>query len=244
MKRSIGIIGFGNFSRFMIKHLSPFFDISVYARKDIAEDALKLNVKSVSLEEAASQDIIIPSVPLDAFEEVILRIKNIVKPGSIVVDVTSVKVRPVELMEKYLPPHAEILATHPLFGPESGKNGIEGLRIVLCPVRVNNLELITKFLSDNLRLQVLMRTPDEHDRQMAFVQGLTHFIARAANELDIADFDQKTMAYQKLLDIKELLGGDSDALFLTMEKGNPYAKEAREKFMRTLEKIEKFIERN
>ncbi|MFH1030922.1 MAG: prephenate dehydrogenase [bacterium] len=243
MKKSLGIIGFGNFGKFMVKYLSSFFDICIYDKNENArEDAARLNMKVVSLEEAATQHIILMCIPINNFEEVILQIKDFIKPGALVADVSSTKMKPVQLMEKYLPKNVEILGTHPLFGPESGKDGIVGLKIVLCPVRVKNLEPIKFFLSQQLKLEILIRTPEEHDRQMAYVQGLTHFIGRAIKELDIPDLEQKTMAYQKLLAIKEMLGGDSDALFLTIEKGNYFAKEVREKFMRKLEKIEKYIE--
>ena len=42
-----------------------------------------------------------------------------------------------------------------------------------------------------------------HDQQMAYVQALTHFIGRAVNDMDIPDVEQKTVAYQYLLDIKK-----------------------------------------
>jgi prephenate dehydrogenase len=239
--QQLGLIGFGDFGRFIVKHLKPFFNIVVYDSKDIRTPAHKLGVKTCSLKEAASKPIVIIAVPVHYFQNVIEEIKGFVKPGALIIDVSSVKVKPVSIMKKYLPKNVDILGTHPLFGPQSGRNGIKGLKIFLCPVRSKKLGKIKEFLVSKLGLQVLIKTPEEHDKQMAYVQGLTHFIGRAVNELDIKDFDQKTTAYQHLLDIKEMLKYDSFDLFLTMEKENPYAKEARKKFIAKLNAIEKKI---
>jgi prephenate dehydrogenase len=44
------------------------------------------------------------------------------------VDVTSVKVKPLEIIEKYFPKDKfQILGTHPMFGPQSGASGIKKL---------------------------------------------------------------------------------------------------------------------
>lgn len=98
-----------------------------------------------------------------------------------------------------------------------------------------------RFFSKELKLNVLERTPMIHDKQMAYVQALTHFIGRAVNEMDIPDVEQKTPAYQYLLDIKRNLGQDSMDLFLTIEKENPYAKEIREQFLEELFILQKKI---
>jgi prephenate dehydrogenase len=75
--------------------------------------------------------------------------------------------------------------------------------------------------------------------QMAYVQALTHFVGRAVNEMDIPDVEQKTPAYQYLLDIKRNLGQDSWDLFLTIENENPYAQKVRQDFLNELETLNK-----
>jgi len=234
--QELGLIGYGTFGQFLVKHMKSHFDISVYDKREIIE-----NVKVCSLKEAAEKPLVIIAVPVQYFEELIKELKDYVKPNSLIMDVSSVKVKPVELMKKYLPENVNILGTHPLFGKQSGKDGIKGLKIVLCPVRLDNIEEIKKFLETKLELEVLVRTPEEHDKQMAYVQGLTHFIGKAINDIDIKDFDQKTPSYQFLLDIKEMLKGDSDDLFLTLERENPFAKAARDEFLDKLKQIEEDI---
>lgn len=240
--KTLGIIGFGSFGQFITKHLTTHFDVSVFNRSDKSERAKELKVPYVSIEEVCDNDIVIVCVPVQFMEEMLKRIVPFLKPGTKVVDVSSVKVKPVKLMKEILPAHCEIIATHPLFGPQSGKNGIEGLNMVLCPgERRTTLEL-ERFFRDDLGLKVLIRTPEVHDKQMAYVQALTHFVGRAVNEMDIPDVEQKTPAYQYLLDIKRNLGGDSYELFLTIEQENPFAEGVREQFISELTKLNDSLE--
>lgn len=240
--KELGLIGLGSFGQFMVPHLKPFFKICAFNRSDRSADAKRLGIDYESLEVVASKSVVILSVPVQFLEEMLIKIKDIVQPGAMIIDVSSVKVKPVELMIKHLPKNVEILATHPLFGPQSGKNGIEGLNMVLSPIRTKRGRSTEKFLSQTLKLNVLERTPEVHDKQMAYVQALTHFVGRAVNEMDIPDVEQKTNAYQYLLDIKRTLGQDSMDLFLTIENENPFAKEVRDQFIEELNKLNRILE--
>lgn len=237
MKHSVGLVGFGNFGQFIVKFLTPFFEISVYDRTDFSNEAKNLGVVWSSLSDVVQKDIVILGVPVQFLEPLLLEIKDLINPEALVMDVSSVKVKPLQLLEKYLPATTDIVGTHPLFGPQSGKNGIKGLNMVLCPVRNTKIVNLSKFFSKQLQLNVLERTAELHDRQMAYVQALTHFIGRSINEMDIPDVEQKTPAYQYLLDIKRNLGKDSMDLFLTIELENPFAKEVREQFIEKLNNL-------
>lgn len=237
-KKSLGLIGFGSFSQFITPHLKPYFDIRATNRSDKSEEARALGVDYVSLRETAEADIVVLSVPVQFLKEVILSIKDYVRPGALIIDVSSVKVKPLSMMGEFLPESTEIIGTHPLFGPQSGKRGIEGLNLVLCDYRTKQLRKVAKFFENELKLNVLLRTPQVHDRQMAYVQALTHFIGRAVNEMDIPDVEQKTSAYQHLLEIKRNLGQDSFDLFVTIENENPYAADVRKQYLDELKKLE------
>ena len=64
---------------------------------------------------------------MQKLEPVLKEVAPFIKPGALVVDVASVKVKPTGWMEQHVPAHADIVGLHPLFGPQSGKNGIAGL---------------------------------------------------------------------------------------------------------------------
>lgn len=233
-KKRFGWIGFGNFGRFALPYLKSNLEVWVYDRVDKREDVEALGLHWGTLEEVASCDLLVLAVPVQFLEQLLSDIQSMVKPHAMVFDVSSVKVKPIELMKKHLPSSVEIIGTHPLFGPQSGKNGVQGLNLVICPVRTRKALVLSRFFTNHYKLNVLERTPDLHDRQMAYVQALTHFVGRACNEMDIPDVEQKTPAYQYLLDIKRNLGQDSMDLFLTIELENPYAEEVRNQFLTEL----------
>lgn len=230
----MSLIGFGTFGQFMAPHLTPHFEVFAWNRTDYSQVATKLGVKWASIEQALQKEIIIIGTNINYFEIFLSENGAYFNPNALVIDVASVKIKPIELMLKHLPQTCEIIGTHPLFGPQSGKDGIKGLNFVLCPVRTVNESCIYEFLINKLQLNVLLRTPEEHDKQMAYVQALTHFIARAVANMDVPDSDQKTRAYERLLDIKGFLGGDSYDLFKSIENDNPFAETVRERFLSEL----------
>lgn len=237
----LGLIGYGNFGQFIAPYLLPFCDITAYDARDISHAARVTGVRVGTLAETAAQPIVVFAVPVQYLAEVLTQCRAFIRADALVLDVSSVKLRPLALLEKELPPTAELIGTHPLFGPQSGKHGIAGLNLVLCPIRTTRLEAVTAFCRDVLQLNVIFRPPAEHDARMAYVQALTHFIGRALKGMDIPDGEQKTVAYQSLLDLKNNLGGDSWDLFLTIERGNPFAAEVRQRFMDELQELHRIV---
>jgi len=203
----------------------------------------EFGIENSSLKEFKNVNIIILAVPVQHLEKVLDDLSKKIKDEVLVIDVSSVKEKPVEMMLSKLPKSTQILGTHPLFGPQSGANGIAGLNMVLCPVRIDDKKFkrIAYFLEDEIGLNLLIRTPKVHDKQMAYVQALTHFIGRAINEIDIPDIEQKTPAYQYLLDIKKNLGKDSMELFLTIERENPYSEGIIDEFLKELHRLKSLI---
>lgn len=236
--QTLSIIGFGTFGQFIAPYLTSYFDVYAWNRTDYEHKAKDLNVKWSTLDESLSKDIIILCTNISYFEDFLRDNSLRFNPNALVIDVASVKMKPVALMLKYLPSTCEIIGTHPLFGPQSGKNGIEGLNFVVCPVRTSKSECIQKFAADKLKLNVILRSPEEHDKEMAYVQGLTHFIARALSGMEVQELEMKTRAYERLLDVKNYLSGDSWDLFQSIQNDNPFADEVRNKFIIELQNLE------
>lgn len=244
MMPTLGLLGYGAFSAFMAPHLTPHFRLKAWNRSGFQRWTLPDEVSPVSLAEAAGCDLVVIGVTVQAFDTLLPLIAPHIKSGAMVLDVASVKEKPVSLMLRHLPVDCELIATHPLFGPQSGRNGIAGLTCVLSPVRTTRLACVKNFLADTLGLIVLEKTPQEHDREMAWVQGLTHFIVRAMNELKPPASALATPAYRHLLAVQELLGRDSEELFMTIEAENPSAEGVRRDFMAALRKVEERIQQN
>jgi prephenate dehydrogenase len=238
---TLGIVGFGNFGRFMANHLRTRFTIRVHDRLDIADEAAQLGVKSAPLPEVAASEILVLAVPVQNMEEVLRDLRGVHRHPELVMDVGSVKVKPLDLMARHLPRRVEIVGTHPMFGPQSGRHGIAGLKIVLCPLRTQRLARIRDFLAREMRLEVLEMTPEKHDSEMAYIQGLTHWMAKALREIKLPDLSLATSAYQHLLKIEENLRDDSAALFRTIQAENPFVAGARAELMAKLREIDREI---
>ena len=124
----------------------------------------------------------------------------------------------------------DIVATHPLFGPQSAKDSLEGLRFVVCPVRGERHAGVAAY-GRALGLTVTITTPREHDREMAYVQALTHLIGRSLVNLGIPDEQLKTPSYQHLLELCALIGADTFELFTAIQTQNPFAAEVAQAFV-------------
>lgn len=236
--KSLGIIGFGSFGQFAVKWLKPHFDISVYDVCDKGDIADELGVRWSSLQDSCECDVVVFGVPLEFLEDVLKESVSFFRAGTLVMDVTSVKIKPAKLMADILPEDVDVVATHPLFGPKSGKNGIEGLNIALCDVRGDRLAEVADFCRDVLKLNVIETTPEKHDQEAGYVMGLTHFIGQALNMLEVPECKQTTSSYEHLMALKDLLSLDSMDLFKTIQKDNPYAEKARKEFMQILVDLE------
>lgn len=241
-KQSLSIIGVGAFGRFILPYLKPFFDIGLhdpYADLSDAED-----VRVVTLSQAAKADIVVLAVPVQVMEDTIKAIAPYLHDGQLIMDVASVKVKPRQWMEQHLPDNVDLIGLHPLFGPNSGKNGIAGLNITACPIRGNRYEEICRFFHKDLKLNVIECDADTHDRDMAYVQGLTHIIAKSFSNMDVPQLLNKTRTYTDLVDMVNLIKNDSDDLFKAIQNFNPYAKDIRDHFFKSVKTIENDLVNN
>lgn len=229
--KTLGLIGFGQFGRLAAKHLKDHFDVLV---ADAAEDAPKaaraLGVTFGSVEDAAARQIVMVAVPVRVMRAVFAQIAPLLRPDALVIDVGSVKMLPAQWMRDILPPTVDLVATHPLFGPQSARDGLENLRLVVCPIRGDRAEKVAQFGRD-LGLTVTVTTPEAHDQEMAYVQALTHLIGRSLVNLNIPDEQLKTPSYQHLLELCGLIGSDTFELFAAIQTLNPYANTVAEAFV-------------
>jgi len=229
--KNIGVIGFGQFGRLAAELLSTRFSVGVHDPKADAATIEAAGFAAFSLEEAAARDVVIIAVPIQAMEGVIRDIAPMVHAGATVIEVASVKTMPGEWLMKYLPESVHIVSAHPLFGPQSvARDGLAGRQLVLCPVR-GEQHLKVAALGEDMGLRVRIVSAEEHDREMAYVQALTHLIGRTLSAMEIPDESLKTQTYQHLLDMCSLIGNDTFELFTAMQVMNPFAAEVVDDFI-------------
>lgn len=233
----LSIIGFGNFGKFIAGILKEYFNIYIYDINITDELKKKFNYNFISVEIALSKKLIVIAIPSQFIEDFLKKNKKYINKNAIFIDVCSVKIKPLQIMEKYLYLTNKIIGTHPLFGPNSAKNNIAGHKIVICPIRIKKINPIIQFMKKKLQLDVIIKTPEEHDKEMAMIQGLSHFLAKALDEIGLRDSDVKTISFDYLLKMTEILKHDTQELFNTIENENPYAKDIREALISKLIEI-------
>ncbi|TPW18248.1 MAG: prephenate dehydrogenase [bacterium] len=228
---SVGIIGFGAFGQLIARHIRPYFRLYAYdPASGLQSIADGLGVALTSLERAASCPVIVLATPVGRLAEVVDAVAPHIQPGSLVFDVGSVKLGPADIMRRGLPEYAGIVATHPLFGPQSARDDIAGLKIAVCPIRGRGGYRLAAFLRRRLGLNVIMTTPGDHDREMATVQGLTHLIAKVLVRMEPLPERMTTKSFDLLLEAVNMVRHDAPEVFEAIESANPYAAGVRRRF--------------
>ncbi|MGC1305525.1 MAG: prephenate dehydrogenase [Caulobacteraceae bacterium] len=226
---TLGLIGFGAFGRLIAQHLQSRFPIRAYDPAWPAGGDAR-GVEFADIASVARCPIVILAMPVDRLATAIEEIRPHLQPGALVLDVGSVKVRPARIMRERLPPHVDIVGTHPLFGPQSARGGLTGLKIAICPIRGERAGRVAAFLRKALGLRVFITTPEAHDREAAIVQGLTHLIAKVLVQMEPLPTRMTTASFDKLMGAVEMVRYDPPSVFLAIEQANPYAVEVRERF--------------
>jgi prephenate dehydrogenase len=237
---TVGVYGLGRFGLFWARLLARGFQVKVYSRTKREE--LPPGLVWASEDEVCACDALFFCVAISALEMVLKKVRRKIKPPTVVFDTCSVKVHPVELMQRLLDPGVSIIALHPMFGPDSGSHGVAGLPLVMFPARADRdtAETWESFFK-SLGVRFIEMDPREHDREAAFTQGITHYIGRVLADLSLKKSPIATLGYVKLLEIIEQTCNDPWRLFLDIQKYNPYTKEMRVKLHQSLEKIYKIL---
>jgi len=240
---SVGLMGFGAFGRLIARHLRPHCHLIAFDPA-LPADAAAGGIIAVHPAEIAACDIVILAVPVSALSQAIATLRPHLRAGAIVVDVGSVKIGPAMTMLAELPEDVGIVGTHPLFGPQSGRDGIAGLKIAICPIRGASAWRIAAFLRRVLGLKVIMTTPEAHDREAAMVQGLTHLIAKILVRMEPLPRRMTTASFDLLMRATEMVRHDSPAVFLAIEQANPHARPVRDRFFALAEEMRAHLDRD
>ena len=235
----IGIIGFGRFGQLTAKYLVQDFEVRVYNRSDKSSAILELGATPSTLADVCRQKVVLLAVPISRFRDMLQQIAPLLQPGALVVDVCSVKVYPTRWMRELLPETVSILATHPMFGPDSAAGSLAGRKIFLWKERV--AEELYRKVKDYLAgkdLVLIETTPEDHDRQIAVSLSLTHFIGRGLAKFGARSCEIDTEGYRRLLHILGVVTHDTWQLFTDMHRFNPYARQNRQAFIDALKSID------
>lgn len=228
-----GILGYGRFGKLWATCLEPFGEVRIFDPKPSKEQPFD------SLEKVLASDLLFVLVPIGRFEVVCKSIVKKIPATTVVVDACSVKVHPAKVMQKVFSKKQPLIATHPLFGPDSvARLGLKGRKIVLCPLQGEgkHLQALKKILN-KMELEIFECTPKEHDEQMAKSQALVHFLGRGLAALKLKEQELYTPDYEALRRIDSVVNNDTWELFFDIQKFNPYTRTVRQKLLKKLREL-------
>ncbi len=241
---NIGVIGFGRLGALLTGYLSQDFHVHVYEPRGAQAAAIQAaGATPVDFATAAAQDMVLPLVPISHFEQVVQDLLPHLKPDALVVDCCSVKLKPVEAMLRHFPEGISILATHPMFGPDSAADTLFGAKLVVCPVRIasERYRPIKTYLQKH-GMKLIETTPEVHDQEISRSLFLTHFIGRTLLELEASPLNIDTKGYRRLMKILLTVENDSWQLFEDMYHHNPFAEAARAEFSSALARVSERVQ--
>ena len=173
-------------------------------------------------------DLVIVSVPIHDTVRVINEISPVLTRDQLLCDFTSLKTEPIAAMMRS---KASVIGLHPLFGPTV--QALHHQTIIVCPARAeeNVLQSLLSLFRDE-GAQCTLSTPEQHDRMMAVVQGLTHFVtlcmADSVRRLGI-DIDTTraftSPVYQIELSLVGRLLSQDPSLYADILQQNPFVPE-------------------
>ena len=223
--------GTRGFGRWIAEHLSNDFNITITSRdrnsgQEIA-DELNVGYSDDNIGAIQDADIIIFSVPIEHMVETIKEVAPHAPEGSLLMDVCSVKTEAARALDDYAPDNVEILPCHPMFGPRVPT--IKRQIIVLTPVENRSnawLDRVKNYLM-GADCEIVITTPQEHDKYMSIVQGLTHFsfitLASTIKKLHINVKRSRSFSspvYSLMLDIVSRIVYQNPSLYYSIQKNN------------------------
>ena len=211
------VYGLGRFGSFWAECLyKAGCEVIAYSR---SPHEMPEGVRRADEEEVLNAPVLFFCVTISAFENVLKNVGNRIGRDTVVMDTCSVKILPSEWMKRYIPSDRTIIATHPMFGPDSGRNG--KLKSFFC----------------SMGLDVLEMSAEKHDEEAAYSQGVTHFVGRVLNQMGMKPTPIATQGYRNLMTIVEQTCNDPLQLFYDLQRYNPYAKEMRLSLQVAIEKV-------
>ncbi|MBU1017674.1 prephenate dehydratase [Patescibacteria group bacterium] len=234
MKKLIGIIG-GKGK--MGKYFSEFFERNGY--KVLISDK---GTKLTNIQLAKKADVVVVSVPINKTQAVIDEVTPHIRSSALLMDLTSLKVFPMEAMKKT---KSSYLGCHPLFGPT---NPTEGQLVVLCPGRGQKWFNWWKELLEKNKVIIKTLPAKKHDKLMAYVQVLTHF-----SDIALSDTLRKSKipiremlavqspVYRLELDMMGRLLNQDAQLYANIEMDNPLSGRVLDDFIDSCQKLKDIV---
>ena len=234
----VSIIGFGRFGAMLHSLLSKGFEVDVFD-KNLIDNS---DVNEVSLEDALQNETIFIAVPIRDFENLVKDISKKISSGKTVIDVCSVKVFPKKVMLDNLSIETDIIATHPLFGPDSLKDSGSVMTMESVRNTFGRYDFWKNYFeSQNISIEEI--SAEEHDMMAARSQGLTHFVGRVIDDFGTNQTRIDTEGYKALHKLVNQTCNDTWELFEDIQNFNPFTEKMISELNGSFKKISEIIEK-
>ena len=233
----IAILGYGRFGAALGEVIrAAGGEISAYDPKAELSPTIRAATPRDLVQGAA---FVIVAVPVSAMTTALGTIAPYLVPEQLVLDVGSVKVRPVEALQAALGSRIPWAGTHPLFGPVSLARAERPLRAVVCPNGMHPTAAArARDFYERLGCVVIEQTAEQHDRLMARTHALAFFVAKGILAVGGGgEIAFSPPSYQAIAHTIELVRSDAGHLFRAIQQENPFAEEARQALLNALGEI-------
>ena len=234
----VSVYGYGRFGKLWADILAQNFHVKVFSRRGLTQKEVSPGIQIVNERELFYCDALFYCVAISSFREVLKKSIPYVNENTVFFDTCSVKVLPASWMKEFLPAGSRIIATHPMFGPDSYLRTERGLPMVMCNITADSETFenwVGYFTSKYLQVEVM--TAQMHDKMTAYSQGITHYVGRLLADLKLAPTRTDTLGYEMLLEVMGQTCNDSWQLFLDLQSYNPYTQKMREDLNTSIAKI-------
>ncbi|MFQ5596730.1 MAG: prephenate dehydrogenase [Nitrospiria bacterium] len=201
----------------------------------------------------SNADLVVLATPVGTFEKICQAMSPHLQEGCVVTDVGSAKGQLVSRIENLMPSGVHFVGGHPIAGRE--KSGVmaasdllfQGCRTILTPNAGTNRKALGKIkgLWKAVGSMVSEMDPFEHDRILAMVSHLPHFVAYALMEVlthpKVADLDPVRYSAGGLRDFTRIAASSAEMWRDIFLHNREAMIEAIDLYQETIEKIKKMI---
>ena len=196
-----------------------------------------------TIDECASMDIIVISVPIHTVSGVLKQLDGICGKDTLIFDLSSLKTPFIDTVRE-MAGRKKVCSIHPMFGPSAAS--MYDRNLIICDCGNKQAVEETRELFDNKGGNIRMMDVGEHDGYMSYVLGITHAVNIALfTVLERSGFtfdDLRTVAsttFNKGLDTNRSVASEDPMLYYEIQHTNEHRDEMWELFSEAVEDLKK-----
>jgi prephenate dehydrogenase len=217
-------------------------------RSDHKASGGKVAYYKTNAEAVRGCDVTVLAVPMDRTLEVAGEVAPTLKPGSALVEISSVKGETLPALRKLAGEGVELLSIHPLFGP--ALESTKGMKIAVIVGKKGGADGRETALARRLfpEARIIPMSRKEHDKTMAVVLSLTHLLnvvyaGTASQFLSPDEFMKVSTPNSSMqLTLAEAVLAQDARLSYAIQSDNPYSKKVGRAASRELKRVLTMIE--